>query len=254
MKTKICTKCGKRKKVSEFWKEKRASDGLNCWCKECCKAQKHEYYLEHQEEIKARTKKYREDNKDYYSEYNKEYREKNKDKLEERRKKNADKIREQKRKLYFDKIKENPDLNKERYALNKDKYAIWNRNSHKKNRLKNNKRSNEYAKRKRQEDIGFKLLCALRIRMYDVLKGRTKSDTTKNLLGCSIEDFKKHLESQFKEGMTWKNHGRKGWHIDHIQQCCTFDLTNEDEQRKCFHYSNLRPLWAEENLKRPKQT
>jgi hypothetical protein len=68
------------------------------------------------------------------------------------------------------------------------------------------------------------------------------------LLGCSISDFRKYLEKQFSEGMTWDNHGFNGWHIDHIKPCASFDLTIPEEQQKCFHYSNMQPLWAQDNL------
>ena len=54
------------------------------------------------------------------------------------------------------------------------------------------------------------------------------------------------LEAKFKEGMTWENHGE--WHIDHIKPCVSFNLLDENEQKKCFHYTNLQPLWASENL------
>ena len=74
---------------------------------------------------------------------------------------------------------------------------------------------------------------------------------------CSIEFLKKHLESQFKEGMNWKNQGRgwenKGmqeWHIDHKIPCASFNLSKKSEQRECFHYTNLQPLWAKENYKK----
>lgn len=55
-----------------------------------------------------------------------------------------------------------------------------------------------------------------------------------------------HLESQFEPGMTWEN--RRKWHIDHIIPCAAFDLTDTEQQRACFHYTNLRPLWASENI------
>lgn len=67
-------------------------------------------------------------------------------------------------------------------------------------------------------------------------------------MGCSTETLKLHLEKQFKPGMTWGNHGVKGWHIDHIKPCASFDLTKPDDQLKCFHYTNLQPLWWHENL------
>jgi hypothetical protein len=68
------------------------------------------------------------------------------------------------------------------------------------------------------------------------------------MLGCSFEFFKGYLEAQFKVGMTWDNHGVNGWHIDHIYPCSAFDLSKPEEQMKCFHYSNMQPLWANENI------
>ena len=61
-----------------------------------------------------------------------------------------------------------------------------------------------------------------------------------------MEELKIHIEGKFVEGMTWENHG--SWHLDHVRPCCSFDLKNEEEQKKCFHYTNLQPLWAVENL------
>ena len=68
------------------------------------------------------------------------------------------------------------------------------------------------------------------------------------LLGCSIEKLWEHLESKFQPGMTRENHGK--WHIDHIRPCISFNLTDLEQQKICFHYTNLQPLWAEDNLKK----
>ena len=70
--------------------------------------------------------------------------------------------------------------------------------------------------------------------------------SSSDLLGCSIQDARRYLEDQFTKGMSWENHGE--WHIDHRKPCASFDLTNVEEQRVCFHYTNLQPLWASENL------
>ena len=70
------------------------------------------------------------------------------------------------------------------------------------------------------------------------------------LLGCSIEVARFHLECQFTKGMSWDNYGYNGWHIDHIRPCASFDLTDSEQQKQCFHYTNLQPLWAEDNLKK----
>jgi len=113
-----------------------------------------------------------------------------------------------------------------------------------------NEANREYKLKKRHININFKLLHNIRGRVYKVLKRNSKRGSTLELIGCSVESLKKHLEKQFKSGMTWANHGK--WHIDHIIPCCKFDLTKASEQRKCFHYTNLQPLWAEENLKKCK--
>jgi hypothetical protein len=70
------------------------------------------------------------------------------------------------------------------------------------------------------------------------------------LTDCTMQFLRQYLESKFKSGMTWKNHGVYGWHIDHIIPISSFDLTKEEDQRKCFHYTNLQPLWAEDNMKK----
>lgn len=76
--------------------------------------------------------------------------------------------------------------------------------------------------------------------------GAKKSASTFSLIGCSIEFLKDWIQRKFKRGMRWNNHG--DWHIDHIVPCVAFDLRTKEGQQNCFHYSNLRPLWAEDNL------
>ena len=92
-----------------------------------------------------------------------------------------------------------------------------------------------------------KLKANLRARMYAFVKGKNKNSSFE-FVGCSIDELKKHLSSQFTEGMSWENYGE--WHIDHIKPCASFDLSILEEQKKCFHYSNLQPLWAKDNLKK----
>jgi len=72
-----------------------------------------------------------------------------------------------------------------------------------------------------------------------------KSRSTFKLLGCSIADFMRHLETRFQEGMTWENYGE--WQIDHVKPCASFDLTDPKQQEICFHFSNLQPLWERDN-------
>ncbi len=78
--------------------------------------------------------------------------------------------------------------------------------------------------------------------------GGTKAASTSILLGCSIEFLRVHLESGFKPGMSWDNYG--DWHIDHVRPCKAFDLAVPEQQKACFHWTNLQPLWAEENMRK----
>lgn len=91
----------------------------------------------------------------------------------------------------------------------------------------------------------FRLAKRISNRIQMALKGGHKKSRSTDLLGCSIEDLKMHLEKLFRDGMSWENMGE--WEIDHIRPCASFDLTREQEQFKCFHYTNLQPLWALEN-------
>ena len=106
---------------------------------------------------------------------------------------------------------------------------------------------NEYQKRRRQQPL---IIISERIRalIYFILKVRiyTKKSKTYEILGCSYEDFKIYIENHFKDGMTWENKG--AWHIDHIIPTCT--AKTEEDLIRLNHYTNLQPLWAEENLKK----
>ena len=98
-----------------------------------------------------------------------------------------------------------------------------------------------------KRDPQYKATCALRGRVLQAIKrcGAAKSAFTKELLGCSYEEARQHLAVQFLPGMTWENHGE--WEIDHIRPCASFDLTDPAQQRECFHYTNLQPLWRFDN-------
>lgn len=114
------------------------------------------------------------------------------------------------------------------------------------NKEKRNEASRIYRRNRMQIDTSFKLTCALRSRLWKAISGYVKSDKTINFLGCSIEFLKQHLEGQFTDGMSWENYGE--WHIDHKRPCSSFDLSDPNQQKECFHFSNLQPLWAKENF------
>lgn len=108
----------------------------------------------------------------------------------------------------------------------------------------------KYEFEKYHNDINFRLSVILRRRLRDALKNNSKKVSAVKSLGCSIQEFKSYLESKFQLGMTWENYGYEGWHIDHIIPLANFDLTNKMECEKACHYTNLQPLWAEENFRK----
>lgn len=110
-------------------------------------------------------------------------------------------------------------------------------------------------KRKWQATTNGKLEHSLRGRMrLAILKqGAYKAEKTFILIGESPDFVRKYLESQFLPGMTWENHSPDGWHIDHKKPCSSFDLTDPEQQKACFHYTNLQPLWATDNLSKGKK-
>ena len=105
-----------------------------------------------------------------------------------------------------------------------------------------------------ENDPAYRISLTLRKSVCRYVK--QKSARTFDLIGCSPEELRQHLESLWQEGMSWDNYGtyvKDGpmtWHIDHIIPCDSFDLTNETEQAECFNYENLQPLWAVDNIRK----
>ena len=110
--------------------------------------------------------------------------------------------------------------------------------------------STEYQKRRRIHDETFNLMCRVVMRIGNALwrQGAVRADSVPAMVGCSWGELKIYIEGKFKDGMSWTN--RNLWQIDHIKPIALFDLTDPDQQRQCFHHSNLQPLWRTENQKK----
>ena len=111
------------------------------------------------------------------------------------------------------------------------------------------KRYNQYRKHRRNTDEKYLLQERLRARIRKSLicQNADKCLKSMELLGCDIETFKRHIENQFKNDMSWE---KRNFVIDHIIPCASFDLTKIEEQKKCFHYTNQQPLTWEENAEK----
>jgi len=93
------------------------------------------------------------------------------------------------------------------------------------------------------------LINLMRTRVRHALKGHVKHKHTIDYHGCTLKELRAYISKMFQEGMTWDNYG-SCWHLDHIRPCSSFDLEQESEIEKCFQYTNLQPLFAEDNLKK----
>ncbi|CAB5226495.1 hypothetical protein UFOVP760_269 [uncultured Caudovirales phage] len=187
-------------------------------------------------------KRYRDANKEKIRLYNEKYRsrESTKTLLKQHREANKEKMKEY-NKQYYQNTKE---IRKENYDI--EYYRAYRNN--------NKEKLNQYRKDKRVEDVNYRISCHLRGRLYHALKAKNlrKTNRAHELVGCTLHELKLHLESQWLPGMSWENNTINGWHIDHIRPIDSFDLNDSQQQKECFHYSNLRPLWAAENLSRSK--
>lgn len=250
MKLKRCSKCKEFKSLENFYKDIHTKDKLYCRCKQCC-LQKSFGKIEEEELFKKNKKrcskcnlikKLSEFHKDICSKFGynyqciqckKEYILENK-----RQRKNY-------RKKYYDEnVKKASDYNKNYYLENIEKILQKNKNWFKQNK----EHWRNYLRNRSKTDLSFRLKNNLRTRIQSALKGHNKSLSTMLLLGCEVDYLMYHLQEQFTEGMSWDNYG--DWHVDHIKPCALFDMSEPEEQRKCFSYLNLQPLWAEDNFKK----
>lgn len=177
------------------------------------------YALRWPERVKQSRKTHYLKNKAYYSRKNKEWRENNKELLSERckrwRKENPEKVLGYKRK--------------------------WNISP--KNRAACNARYKNNIHAKLRKVLSARLTIAIRRRG----DSRVRNYSCLDLVGCSAADLQAHIQSLWRPGMSWGNYGQFGWHIDHIRPCSSFDLSEQEQRNKCFHYTNLQPLWAFDN-------
>lgn len=112
--------------------------------------------------------------------------------------------------------------------------------------------SKHYHKWLRKNNSCYAIGKNLRRRIYGALRPNKKTVGSMDLVGCTLPRLRAHLESLFAPGMSWDNYGK--WHIDHIMPCSSFDLLDPAQQRECFHYTNLQPLWAEDNIRKRDKT
>lgn len=235
---KCCTTCGNWLPHSSFC---RNGTKLRSSCKICKSLKDKDYLSKNREKASRRAKTYYQEHREQLSTYQKKYHESHKEK------------RNAYSRTYWRK-------NRETLCGQKRKYTEENKERRKEyvkaNIVRIREKQAERQRDRTKNDIQYRLKKNLRKRIYDcvVRFNIEKRDSTMNLLGCLASDLVARLESMFQPGMSWDNYGeyRAGklmtWHIDHIRPCSSFDLTDPEQQKQCFHYTNLQPLWAVDNI------
>ena len=198
------------------------------------KAYAREFYNKQKKDPEFMKKK-REKSRKHYQ----KHREKELERTKIYREKNAEKVKEQQKK--YSQSKEGKEV-REKYKndpIVKERMREWKKN---------------YNKRKYYSDLDYKLKHVLRVRMTCALKRNQKSGSAIKDLGCTGEELRVYLENQFEDGMSWDNWSRDGWHIDHKKPLDSFDLTDPEQFKEAVHYTNLKPLWAFDNLSKGNKT
>ena len=142
----------------------------------------------------------------------------------------------------------NPEYYSKYYVDHKEEIKEYNKNYYETNKEILINKMSQYTSNRKKTDILFKLFHVVRNRVYKIIKVKNinKQNKTFDIVGCSPNQLKEHLEKKFNGGMTWDNYGK--WHIDHIIPLSS--ANNKDEVYKLCHHTNLQPLWAEDNLKK----
>jgi hypothetical protein len=216
---KICDSCKHEKDEVDFYV------GHRC-CKQCRLAKDKQRREERKEEIKTYKKEHRLKNYDQYRSREKKYQEENRELLKERGKQKYRRVLQ----------------NAERKARFKERIKKWQES--------NPDKVKESRLRHRKNSPYYKYSNSLRRRINHFVK--EKDFSVSDLIGCSSEEFRQYLEKQFVSGMTWENYGVHGWHIDHIIPLSSARDDLERLKQLC-HYTNLQPLWAEDNRRKSNQ-
>lgn len=216
METKLCSKCKVEKSIDNFNKTKGKPVS---WCKICTKEYKKQRYQQNKDTIKAKAVEDYHKNRDNKIKQKEQYRNENREEINKR---------------WMEKYYENHEAQRERAKV----YREANKN------IINEKRRN-----KRNTNNEFKIQDNLRSRFRNAVKKQYRNTKVTELIGCSVEFLRQYLEWQFDENMSWDNYGTY-WHIDHIRPCASFDLTDPEQQKECFDFTNLQPLPAIDNMKK----
>jgi hypothetical protein len=277
---KHCAACKLEKRLNCFRRDLSKLDGVRYSCADCENRRRRKRRLQRKDQENARRREYYRRNKERVirtvkRSYQKrrsqillqkaDYRAENRDVIAQKKKDDYRRNREERlarTRAYWNQNRErlnaakretrkqNPErdrANNERFRLRHPERIV---EIQRRGYLKNKPKRIAYLRWYRHSTADRKMRVLLRQRLRAVLKHNRKIASTLALLGCSIEFFKSYFEQRFSDGMSWDRFMKGEIHIDHIRPCAAFDLSNPEHQKVCFHYSNLQPLCARDNLRK----
>lgn len=219
---KTCSTCRESLPKSMFHKQAANKDGLCCFCKSCKKKRKRVEYLANREIILAKCAAYK--------------------------KANPEKVKESQKRSYAKKPEHYKSARASYYEENKEAILAYSAEYRAANKEAKSARDRAYVGRRMKVDPLFRLSYSVRNRIFVALRGKnfTKTSSTAQMLDCDFEFLQLFIEEQFLPGMAWED--RSAWHIDHRVPLASAK-TSEEMVALC-HFSNLRPMWATDNIRK----
>jgi len=264
METKVCKKCNIEKSIDGFYVDKRNKSGVMGSCKDCYYISQKKWKESNPDKCRNWVLNWRKNNPEKVKEISERWVKNNPEKAKESskqwKKNNTEKINENKRNWYKNNAEKVNESCKQWKTNNiekvKENVTKWHKSNPdrvkniKLNWKKNNPDKIKDNQRKQRKKPKTKMSNNVRKRLSQYLKlnNISKKNKTFEIIGCTPEFLKEHIQSQFKDNMSWENYGYYGWHIDH--KIPLSSAKTEEELYKLCHYTNLQPLWVEENLKK----
>lgn len=268
---KRCSKCGETKDLNSFYKDKNRGDGLYTYCKECSSMDRKAYYESNKGRLQAAARDWHRTNASRVAvvvetkhcpkcDTTKSASEFDKDRSQLTGLRNW--CKECRKEKWDENRAQNLITKRARYKKYRDKNLAYARKYTSENKEIINQKQREYKrkpevrqairiywKNRRDTDPMLRLNNATRAAIYHSLQGNKKGMHWEDVVGFSLEELKRHLEKQFKPGMSWENYGDGGWEIDHKTPLAAHNFSSPDQLdfKRAWNLKNLRPMWAPDN-------
>lgn len=233
-----CSKCGCINTLKNFVKDSHRKNGYRRICRSCQAVLNKEQHEKHPNQRRDNLRKWRQKNREYVCAYQQHW------------VGDLEGFEPKGHQVVVEDYEQHKEQRKKYYHENRDQITVSQKRYRAKPSTKAQRSEYQAERARNNPQVRIKMVLAQRIRFALKNSQTSRAGRTWDLLGCDEKFFRSWISHQFANGMSWENHGKNGWHFDHIIPCASFDLTKPEEQRKCFHWSNIQPLWAIDNMRK----